>query len=179
MMGLLKLERIKGSRGRRLAFTVSLWVILTAVGTQNVLAVYEWCWRDPVFTFNRQGLLPDRVLDVQVMAQGLGIVSDETATLTVTTPSNVNTNEVLPLSTVFNIATSYDPSLARAPDKDYRIRFTLFFPDTHGPLPVRLRVLNPISLIPSDCDGVAGQNIGAWVQFSPFQLTCDALPIPS
>ncbi len=149
--------------------------------TTLVSASYEWCSRDPVVTFTRGiALLPQHILDIQVAVQGLGLVTDDMAALTVAIPSNVRGDVVFPIAgtplpTVFKITTEVERVLAHVDNDAYSIQLTAFFPNTHGDLPVELKVWDPSSGLvraPATCTGRTGKIVRATVHFDPFVVAC-------
>ena len=165
--------RLKNLVAGRALTTFVVICTLLAITTAPVFAGYDWCSKDPVFTFKPVGgILPEHVIDVQVWVQGQGMISDDTATLTVAYPSNRVVEEVLDLSTAFNLDVTFKPVLAPAATSAYTVKLATLFPDTHGALPVRLVVSAPDGALSVSCEGVAGKSVRAVVQFEPFSVSC-------
>lgn len=157
------------------AFTTFVVICtLLVITTGPVFATYDWCSKDPVLTFQPAGsLLPEHAVDVQVRVAGRGIVTNDTATLTVALPSNRVGQDVFPVvSDAFNLDVQFKPVLSPATSSDYKVQLSAFFPDRHGDLPVQLVITAPGSASPVACDGVAGKIVRASIAFDSSEVSC-------
>src|SRR3712207_2029654 len=105
-------------------------VLLFVLSTEPTFAGIHWCSRDPVLSFSL-GLLPHHVLDVQVAVKsGSVTLADADIPLNVLVPANVRGWDVLAPVTepVFNVYTSFSPTLAAASSNAYSIVLDAYVP---------------------------------------------------
>jgi hypothetical protein len=146
--------------------------MLLVLGVEPVFANYEWCSKDPVLTFQRQGALTVYILDVQVQVPLAGRAPQEPATLTVTLPANVGYHAVDTSTPVFPLTTVFDPSWAPVTTDAYGVALAAAVPGSYGAVPLRLVITNPAGGLPMTCESAAGQAVRAAVQFAPFAVAC-------
>lgn len=176
------LGRQTTSPARRAARTVIAICSLMAVTTAPIMAKYDWCSRDPVLTFSRAdslfGLVPEHVLDVQVLVNNAQVAIDDVeATLNVTIPKNVQGVDALKLLTepLFKIKTVFHQELQAVDSPGYVILIEADVPATRGDFATKLMITSVDGLtldLPAMCAGRTGKTIRAKVDLEPFAVSC-------
>ena len=148
-------------------------VALVAVGTAPAFASYEWCSKDPLFSFTRQTapgeVAVSRLLDVQIMVPVQVSSLGHAAALTITLPSNVTARQLTP---GFRLDTTLKPVLDPVLTDSYQVRLAADVPTTFGDYPVRLVLIDPLTGSSVTCEGRTGQTVRATVQLAPFAAAC-------
>lgn len=146
-----------------LSLLILIGVLL--VYTPQTAVAYDWCSVDPVYTFQRGGLATTQEVDVQVLVPLSALPLAGTATVTVTVPQDVASQEVVNTSTpLFVLHTVLETKPDDPTTTTYPLTFAVLVPATTVAFPVRLVVTDVHDGTVTIVDGTAGQSVSTTLQ---------------
>lgn len=156
---------VRGRRGHlACAQAVVVLALMLVTSAQSARAGIHWCSADPVFTFQRGGVLSTWVLDVQVMVPLEQLPLASAARLDVSVPSNVAVSVVNPPNPVFPVVVGVQANAPAASDDPYFVTMRLLVPASETQFPVRLLITDPLNASVRIVEGVAGQMLSVPVR---------------
>ena len=162
------LVRLARSSMARIVVVFALICSTMLLSIRPAGAAYQWCSVDPVLTFQREGSLSSRTVDVQVMVPFEALPLADAATLNVAVPVDVDGQEVLNTSTpLFRLNTVIEAINPQATSDRYPIELELLVPRALEQFPVRLVVTDPEVGTVTTVDGKAGQKVRTTVEVAP------------